>query len=108
MSGKRMPISRDTRVNGPSGLVGASPTPQENGAEVASSKAAPCLVTVMGFGGRDVLFRSDKANIVQWRDSNGEVVALLVRLKPDIWGFSRRGDDDWEEVLSLYGNRDVT
>ena len=75
---------------------------------VADSKASPNLVTVMGFGNKDVLFRSDEVGVVQWRDSSGEIVALLVRLKPDIWGFSRRGDDDWKENLDLYGNPDRT
>ena len=60
----------------------------------------------MGFNKDDVLFRSDKVGTVQWRDSDGAIVALLVRMKPDVWGFSRRGDYDWEEVLSIYGNPD--
>ena len=76
----------------------------ENGAE--KSKASPNLVTVMGFDKSDVMFASDKVGTVQWRDSAGEIVALLVRMKPDIWGFSKRGDDDWSEVLKIYGNPD--
>ena len=72
------------------------------------SRALPNLVTVMGFGKNDVLFKSDEVGTVQWRDSSGEIVALLVRLKPDIWGFSKRGDDDWQETLEIYGNPDHT
>ena len=66
----------------------------------------PNMVTVMGFDKSDVLFRSDQVGTVQWCDGEGAVVALLVRIKPDIWGFSRRGDDDWPEVLRIYGNAD--
>lgn len=76
--------------------------------DAASSKAAGCLVTVMGFDKSDVLFRSDKVGTVQWRGSDGRIVALLVRLRPDIWGFSRKGDDDWDEVLKIYGCPDST
>lgn len=64
---------------------------------------APNSVTVMGFDRDDVLFRSDNVGTVQWCDSEGVPVALLVRLKPDIWGFSRRGEADWDEVLKLHG-----
>jgi hypothetical protein len=97
----KMPISRDISVNVPSVTV-------DDGPSVNASKASPSLVTVMGFDKKDVLFRSDKVGTVQWRDSRGDIVALLVRLKPDVWGFSRRGDDDWEEVLGIYGNTDAT
>lgn len=95
-----MPISRDVSV------MGDSPRPAD-GVMVASSKSKPSLVTVMGFDKSDVLFRSDSVGTVQWRDSQGNIVALLVRLRPDVWGFSRRGDDDWEENLAIYGNPDA-
>lgn len=103
---KKMPISRDTRVIGSSPITKPAYS-QGKGDEVAKSKSTPCLVTVMGFGNNDVLFRSNNANIVQWRDSDGEIIALLVRIKPEVWGFSRRGDHDWEENLSIYGNKDA-
>jgi len=76
------------------------------GADIASSKSAPCTVTVMGFDSKDVLFRTDKANVIQVRNGAGVISALLVRLKGDIWGFTKRGDEDWEENLALYGNKD--
>lgn len=63
-------------------------------------------VTVMGFDKNDVLFRSSDVGTVQWRGKTGEIVALLVRLRPDVWGFSRKGDEDWEEVLRIHGNPD--
>ena len=97
----KMPIARDVRVD--------KAEPKET--EAAEAEAAKVddkanLVTVMGFGKDDVIFKSDDVGCVQWRDSNGEIVALLARLKPDIWGFSRRGDADWSGVLSQYGNPD--
>ena len=75
---------------------------------LGSQRSTPALVTVMGFDKSDVLFRSNQVGTVQWRDSSGKIVALLVRLKPDIWGFSRAGDDDWDEVLKIYGTPDAT
>lgn len=91
-----MPVARDVRV--------APKPPEAEEPSVSESKAAPCMVTVMGFDKKDVLFRSDDVGTVQWRDSSGKVVALLARIKPDIWGFSKRGDNDWEEVLKIFGN----
>lgn len=73
----------------------------------AASRAAPGMVTVMGFDRNDVLFRSNSVGSVQWRNSEGKIVALLMRIKPDAWGFSCRGDDDWEQMLALYGNPDI-
>ena len=93
-----MPITRDIGVR--------RKEPDPEGVAIAKSKAASGLVTVTGFDRNEVLFRSDQVGTVQWRDSTGTLVALLIRLKPDIWGFSRRGDDDWEEVLKIYGNPD--
>ena len=78
------------------------------GPSPSASRAASGLVTVMGFDKNDVLFRSDKVGTVQWRDSKGKIVALLIRLKPDIWGFSCVGDDDWDQMLEMYGNPDAT
>ena len=72
-----------------------------------SNESMSGAVAVMGFDKNDVLFRSNDAGTVQWRDSSGEIVALLVRLRPDIWGFSKKGDDDWEEVLRIHGNPDI-
>ena len=76
------------------------------GKDVEESRSAPNMVTVTGFDKSDVLFRSDKVGSVQWRDSEGKIVAILVRIKPDIWGFSKRGDEDWTQVLGIYGSRD--
>ena len=97
----KMPISRDISVKRPA-------VSGDDGPSVLESKAAPSLVTVMGFDKNDVLFRSNEVGTVQWRDSNGEIIALLVRLKPDVWGYSRRGDWDWQANLEIYGNPDAT
>lgn len=94
----KMPVARDITVHREA-AQNEEPSP-------VASVASANLVTVMGFDKKDVLFRSDKVGTVQWRDSTGAIVALLVRIKPDIFGFSRAGDDDWEEVLKIYGNPD--
>lgn len=103
----RMPQARDIRVSGsvsPAGID--SERNAAAGAEVSSSVSSPELVTVMGFGRDDVLFRSDKVNSIQVRDGSGSIACMLVRVRPGIWGFSRRGDPDWNEVLGTYGSED--
>lgn len=106
----RMPQARDIRVSGrgymPS-LPGVDTTKDAiAGADISASRSYPELVTVMGFGKNDVLFRSSEVNVVQVRDGAGVISAMLIRLKPGIWAFSRRGDPDWTEVLGIYGNGD--
>lgn len=94
----KLPVSRDIAVHKETAL---SKEPS-----ISSSKASGCLVTVMGFDKNDVLFRSNEVGTVQWRDSTGTIVALLIRMRPDTFAFSRNIDDDWDEVLKLYGNPD--
>ena len=98
MIGRKMPISRDVTVH-------REAAPEKEPSPVMS-RAAAGLVTVMGFDNHDVLFRSDQVGTVQWRDSTGKLVAMLVRMRPNKWGFSKIGDDDWEENLKIYGNPD--
>ena len=95
---REMPVARDVSVR---------PRAKEQDKSPVSSVSNPGLVTVLGFDKKDVLFRSDKAGTVQLRDGHGAIAALLVKIKPDVWGFSRRGDDDWEEVVRIYGNPDA-
>lgn len=106
----RMPKARDIRVAGGGSLPiipGTDPTKDAvAGAEISASRSSPELVTVMGFGKDDVLFRSEKVNSIQVRDGTGAIVCMLIRVKPGIWGFSKRGDPDWTEVLGIYGNDD--
>lgn len=81
--------------------------------ETASGRGSPDpasfrnRVAAFGFDKNDVLFSSSGVGCVQWRDENGEILALLVSLKPNVWGFSKRGDDDWQQVLGQYGNPDA-
>lgn len=98
-----MPIGRDVRV-GNRQDDGGDPKKRSDGDVKANLSG---LVTVMGFDRNDVLFRSDSVGAVQWRDSHGDIVAILIRLKPDIWGFSMRSDDDFEQILEKYGSEDL-
>ena len=97
-----MPKGRDINMLRPS----ASFFDEAFASNVESSVAKPELVTLMGFGKDDVLFRSSEVNVIQVRDGDGAISAMLVRLKPGVWGFSRRGDPDWRENLRIYGSED--
>lgn len=103
-----MPVRRDVRVQKADGNASCTSVPGTHGAKGSEPSKLSGFVTVMGFDSKDVLFSSDQVGTVQWRDSKGDIVALLVRLKPDIWGFSRRGEDDWEQVLERYGHPDIS
>lgn len=100
MRGKSMPISRDVRVHAHCADDTAQSEPLA--AHLPSDANA---VKVMGFDRNDILFISSSVGTVQWHDSAGRPVAMLVRLKPDIWGFSKLGDEDWPQVLDQYGCR---
>lgn len=61
------------------------------------------LMVVTGFGGKDdVLFKSPDARCLQWYDSDGELMAMLIRVNGKLWGLCMRGDDDWAEMVKLY------
>lgn len=81
-------------------------TPPPEGLQIAEHKSKPDMVTVTGFNYDDVLFRSDKVGCVQWRDGNGKLIALLLHVKPGVWGFSRAGDEDWPHMLALHASND--
>lgn len=106
-----MPVERDVRVRKdgtgvPASVPNAVP---DKGADVHEAAPDPSnLVTVMGFDRKDVLFRSNGVGAIQWRDSNGEVVAMLIRMKPDQWGFSCRGDEDWPQMFEMYGSPEIS
>lgn len=72
---------------------------------LADSVEEPGTVTVMGFDKNEVLLQSSKANVVQVRGSDGRISAMLVRLRPNIWGFCKSGDPDWNQMLALYGTQ---
>ena len=105
-----MPIGRDVRVRKEGTGVSASVPNAFNCKVPDMQEIAPDpsnLVTVIGFDRNDVLFRSNNVGAIQWRDSKGEVVAMLIRLKPDVWGFSCRGDDDWAEMFDKHGSPEI-
>lgn len=100
MNGRRkMPVSRDVRVRRDEARTG-----EETSAKRPEERGMANVVTVTGFDRKDVLFQSDSVGTVQWRDQEGEVAAMLVSLRPGIWGFTRRGEEDWEENLRIYGS----
>lgn len=106
-----MPIGRDVRVHRDGAVESASVTNAvpDKVADILEDAPDPSnLVTVMGFDREDVLFRSNDVGAIQWRDSNGVVVAMLIRLKPDVWGFSCRGDDDWDQMFEKYGSPEIS
>lgn len=112
----RMPIYRDVRVchdgdaaaNPRDAAANASPsdTPPLTAADSAVRSPSPGMVTAMGFGKDDILFQSDRVGCIQWRDSHGDIVGILVRLKPDMWGFTHKGEQDWDQNLAKFGNPD--
>lgn len=105
-----MPIGRDVRVHKDGSIVSESVhnAVHNKVADVHEDAPDPSnLVTVMGFDREDVLFRSNDVGTIQWRDSKGVVVAMLIRIKPDVWGFSCRGDDDWDQMFEKYGSPEI-
>ena len=97
---KKMPVARDVRIH----QMDAKDAAESEA--LTASVAAPGLVTVIGFDKGDVLFRSDKANVIQIRDAAGKISTLFVRVRRNLWGMVRRGDDDWDECLAMYGSSD--
>jgi len=77
----------------------------QGASKTVPEKAPPSAeggVMVLGLGPSDVLLDSPDASAVIVRGRDGEPSAILARLRKDIWGFSKRGDDDWDEVVSIY------
>ena len=77
----------------------------QGASKAVPEKAPPSAeggVMVLGLGPYDVLLDSPDASAVIVRGRDGEPSAILARLSRDIWGFSKRGDDDWDEVVSIY------
>ena len=100
---KKFPESRDIRVK----RTDSAPPDEKAGINgLKTGSGSPGLVTVTGFGKDDVILRTNKANVIQVRGSDGNIAAMLIRIKPNIWGFSKAGDEDWGEILSLYGVSD--
>lgn len=92
---KKMPVIRSVKDTAPS-------CEEEVNVDATKPLTMSNSITIFGYGGNDVLYHSNQARIALWRDSAGSPIAMLVRLKPSIWGFSKRGDPDWEENIKAY------
>lgn len=92
-----MPIVRDVTVKKP-----------KEEAKVGEEKPNPLagLMTVTGFDKNDVLFRSNTAKVLQWRDGDGDLIAMLIRINKRFWGLCMNGDDDWQQMVELYAHDD--
>lgn len=64
---------------------------------VAGKKALGGVVSVYGMGVSKPLLVSRDARLIQVRDADGELSAMLFRLTGVLWGLSVRGDSDWED-----------
>ncbi len=64
---------------------------------VIDKKALGGLVSVYGRGVSKPLLASKDARLVQIRDADGELSAIIFRLTGALWGFSARGDSDWDD-----------
>jgi hypothetical protein len=50
------------------------------------------------------LLETQDANMIEFRDSFGDLNALLVRMLSDeMWGLVTKNDPDWYDVLIRYG-----
>jgi len=53
------------------------------------------------------LIETDSAHLIEFRDSFGELNALMVRVFSDeLWGLVTRNDPDWKSMLIRYGYLD--
>lgn len=55
------------------------------------------LVSVYGSGISKPLLMSNDVKLIQIRDGNGELSAMFFRLSDALWGFTAKGEPDWEE-----------
>lgn len=55
------------------------------------------MVSVYGSGIKAPLLQSNDARLIQIRDENGDLIAMMFKLTDAIWGFTTKGDSDWEE-----------
>ena len=57
------------------------------------------MVSVYGSGVKGPLLQSNDVRLIQIRDGEGKVQAMFFRLTDMLWGFTSRGDEDFEEHL---------
>jgi hypothetical protein len=50
-----------------------------------------------------VLLDSVDAEIIEFRDMYEDLMALMVRVRDDIWSLVTREDEDWNGTLVRYG-----
>ena len=58
------------------------------------------LVSVYGSGVGAPLLQTNDARLIQIRDIDGNLMALMFRLTNALWGFTTPSDEDWEEHRS--------
>lgn len=51
----------------------------------------------------DVLLDTNEAEVVEFRDRFGDLIAVAIRIiSDDVWGVVYRDDKDWDSVLAQY------
>jgi len=55
------------------------------------------MVSVYGSGVKAPLLQTNDARLIQIRDADGKLFAMLFRLTDALWGFVTNSDPDWEE-----------
>lgn len=96
---KKMPIVRDVVVKS-----NAEDKPMT---EAEEDNPLSNLMTITGFDKDDVIFRTRSAKVLQWRDADGELMAMLIRINSKLWGLCMRGDDDWDQMVAQVAHDDT-
>lgn len=55
------------------------------------------MVSVYGSGLKGPLLQTNDARLIQIRDANGNLMAMLFKLTNALWGFVTSADPDWED-----------
>jgi hypothetical protein len=55
------------------------------------------MVSVYGSGIRAPLLQTNDARLIQIRDNNGDLMAMMFKLTNSMWAFSTSSDADWED-----------
>lgn len=55
------------------------------------------MVSVYGSGVKAPLLRTNDARLIQIRDANGDLMAMMFKLTNALWGFVTPADADWED-----------
>ncbi len=57
------------------------------------------MVSVYGSGIKGPLLQTDDARLIQFRDDNGNLMAMMVKIGKGMWGFVTKDDPDWEDTV---------